>query len=95
MTSSHTTPFDVPPDITQEIREKKMRGAMTSPSGSLTLLNRDGTPRGLINAAEITAFRTALASTMIFKKRKNVHDVVIFGRFILHIIVLTHMLTGL
>jgi ornithine cyclodeaminase/alanine dehydrogenase-like protein (mu-crystallin family) len=35
--------------------------------------------RGLINASEITAFRTALASTMLFKKRSNVHDVVIFG----------------
>jgi ornithine cyclodeaminase/alanine dehydrogenase-like protein (mu-crystallin family) len=73
-TSSHTTPFDVPPDITQE-----MKGQATSPSGSLTLLNHDGTVRGLVNAAEITAFRTALASTMLFKKRSNVHDVVIFG----------------
>jgi len=56
-----------------------MKGAATSPTGSLALLNNDGTPRALINAAEITAFRTALASTMIFKKRTNVHDVVIFG----------------
>jgi hypothetical protein len=77
--SSHTTAFDIPPDITDEMREMKMKGAATSPSGSLTLLNRDGTLRGLVNAAEITAFRTALASTMIFKKRSNVHDVVIFG----------------
>ena len=80
-TSSHTTPFDVPPDLTEEMEEKKMKGAATSPSGSLTLLNRDGTLRGIVNAAEITAFRTALASTMLFKKRKNVHDVVIFGIF--------------
>ncbi|OCL02724.1 NAD(P)-binding protein [Glonium stellatum] len=28
---------------------------------------------------EITAFRTALASTMLFKKRTNVHDLVVFG----------------
>ncbi|KAE9975939.1 hypothetical protein EG328_002925 [Venturia inaequalis] len=74
---SSTTPFDVPPDITPEMRE--MKGASTSPSGSLTLLNNDGTVRGLINAAEITAFRTALASTMLFKKRSNVHNVTIFG----------------
>ncbi|TID14753.1 NAD(P)-binding protein [Venturia nashicola] len=72
-----TTPFDVPPDITPEMRE--MKGASTSPTGSLTLLNNDGTVRGLINAAEITAFRTALASTMLFKKRSNVHDITIFG----------------
>lgn len=77
--TSHTTAFDVPPDITPEMMEAKMRGAATSPSGSLTLLNTDGSMRGLINAAEITAFRTALASTMLFKKRANVHDVVVFG----------------
>ena len=51
----------------------------TSPAGSLTLLDENGAPRGFINAAEFTAFRTALASTMLFKKRQNVHDVVIFG----------------
>jgi ornithine cyclodeaminase/alanine dehydrogenase-like protein (mu-crystallin family) len=51
----------------------------TSPSGSLTLLDRQGAPRAFINASEITAFRTALASTMIFNKRANVHDVVVFG----------------
>jgi hypothetical protein len=65
--SSHssTTPFDVPPDVAPEMSQ--MKGAATSPTGSLTLLDSDGTPRGLINAAEITAFRTALASTMLFK----------------------------
>lgn len=52
---------------------------LSSPRGSLTLLDTDGFPRGLINAEEITAFRTALASTMLFKKRKNVHDLTIFG----------------
>ncbi|KAF2674292.1 NAD(P)-binding protein [Microthyrium microscopicum] len=51
----------------------------TSPAGSLTLLDRQGSPRAFINASEITAFRTALASTLLFAKRQNVHDVVIFG----------------
>lgn len=51
----------------------------TTPRGLLTLLDRSGAPRALINAEEITAFRTALASTMLFKKRSNVHDVVVFG----------------
>ncbi|EKG13307.1 Ornithine cyclodeaminase/mu-crystallin [Macrophomina phaseolina MS6] len=52
---------------------------LASPRGSLTLLDTDGFPRALINAEEITAFRTALASTMLFKKRKNVHDLTVFG----------------
>lgn len=47
--------------------------------GSLTLLDAHGFPRGLINAEEVTAFRTALASTMLFKKRHNVHDLTVFG----------------
>ncbi|KAF2431703.1 NAD(P)-binding protein [Tothia fuscella] len=53
--------------------------AGTSPTGSLTLLANNGTMRALVNAAEITAFRTALASTILFKKRNNVHDIAIFG----------------
>jgi ornithine cyclodeaminase/alanine dehydrogenase-like protein (mu-crystallin family) len=51
----------------------------TTPKGSLTLFDKAGNPRALLNAEEITAFRTALASTMLFKKRHNVHDVVVFG----------------
>ncbi|EOA91967.1 uncharacterized protein SETTUDRAFT_133929 [Exserohilum turcica Et28A] len=46
---------------------------------SLALFDTTGSPRALINTAEMTAFRTALASTMLFKKRHNVHDVVVFG----------------
>jgi len=51
----------------------------TTPKGSLTLFDKSGEPRALLNAEEITAFRTALASTMLFKKRQNVHDLVVFG----------------
>ncbi|KAJ4341982.1 hypothetical protein N0V87_001308 [Didymella glomerata] len=51
----------------------------TTPKGTLQLLDKDGSPRALVNAEEITAFRTALASTMLFKKRHNVHDIVVFG----------------
>jgi len=69
--SSNTT-FDGPPD---SVASKDS----TTPKGLLTLLDRSGAPRALINAEEITAFRTALASTMLFKKRANVHDVVVFG----------------
>ncbi|KAK5136112.1 hypothetical protein LTR08_004163 [Meristemomyces frigidus] len=47
--------------------------------GSLTLLDNLGNTTGLINAEEVTAFRTALASTMLLKKRQSVHDVTVFG----------------
>lgn len=67
-TSSSTTTFDPP----QSVSSKES----TTPRGILTLLDRSGAPRALINAEEITAFRTALASTMLFKKRANVHDLV-------------------
>jgi len=49
------------------------------PKGSLTLFDDSGNPRALINTEEITAFRTALASTMLFQKRHNVRNVVVFG----------------
>ncbi|TKA70510.1 hypothetical protein B0A55_07282 [Friedmanniomyces simplex] len=47
--------------------------------GSLTLLDSLGNTTGLINAEEVTAFRTALASTMLLKKRQSVHDLTVFG----------------
>lgn len=47
--------------------------------GSLTLLDNLGNTTGLLNAEEVTAFRTALASTMLLKKRHKVHDVTVFG----------------
>ncbi|KAK3724780.1 hypothetical protein LTR37_000828 [Vermiconidia calcicola] len=47
--------------------------------GSLTLLDSIGNTTALINASEITAFRTALASTMMLKKRHSVHDLTVFG----------------
>lgn len=53
--------------------------ATTTPRGSLTLFDSTGSPRALINAEEITAFRTALASTILFRKRHNVHELSVFG----------------
>ena len=38
-----------------------------------------GNTTGLINAEEVTAFRTALSSTMLLKKRQSVHDLTVFG----------------
>ncbi|KAL9116622.1 MAG: hypothetical protein Q9187_006854, partial [Circinaria calcarea] len=51
----------------------------TTPRGSLTLLDSAGTPLGFINAEELTAFRTALASTLLFSKRSRVHSIIVFG----------------
>lgn len=51
----------------------------TSPQGSITLLDAESLPFGLINAHELTAFRTALVSLMIFAKRKKVKTITVFG----------------
>ena len=51
----------------------------TTPRGSLTLLDIAGTPLGFINAEELTAFRTALASTLLLSKRSKVHSIAVFG----------------
>ena len=51
----------------------------TTPRGTLTILNRAGTPLGFVNAEELTAFRTALAATMLFAKRATVNHITIFG----------------
>jgi ornithine cyclodeaminase/alanine dehydrogenase-like protein (mu-crystallin family) len=69
--TSSSTAFEPPQSLSS--------AASTTPKGSLTLFDKTGAPRALLNAEEITAFRTALASTMLFKKRQNVHDVVVFG----------------
>ncbi|KAL8717766.1 MAG: hypothetical protein Q9225_005013 [Loekoesia sp. 1 TL-2023] len=51
----------------------------TSPVGSLTLITASGQPYGFLAASELTAFRTALAATMLFNRRTNVHTIAIFG----------------
>ncbi|KAL8803193.1 MAG: hypothetical protein Q9200_006317, partial [Gallowayella weberi] len=51
----------------------------TSPIGSLTLLTSSGTPYAFLSASTLTAFRTALAATMIFTRRTSVHTLCIFG----------------
>lgn len=56
-----------------------MSSDSTTPKGSLTLFDNSGAPTALINAEELTAFRTALASTMLIRKRQSVHDVTVFG----------------
>ena len=51
----------------------------TTPRGSLTLLTAAGLPYAFMAAEELTAFRTALAATMIFNRRSNVHTITVFG----------------
>ena len=51
----------------------------TTPRGSLTLLTTAGMPYAFIAAEELTAFRTALAATMIFHRRTNIHTLTVFG----------------
>ncbi|KAK4943821.1 hypothetical protein LTR10_016724 [Elasticomyces elasticus] len=51
----------------------------TTPKGSVTLLDSTGNPMGIVNAEELTAFRTALAATMLLQKRQNVHTITVFG----------------
>ncbi|KAJ5543412.1 hypothetical protein N7535_005839 [Penicillium sp. DV-2018c] len=51
----------------------------TSPRGSVTLLDAESLPFALINAHELTAFRTALASLLMFNKRKKVRTLLVFG----------------
>lgn len=51
----------------------------TSPQGSVTLLDEESLPFGLLNAHELTPFRTALVSTMLFGKRNKVKTLTVFG----------------
>lgn len=51
----------------------------TSPKGSVMLLDTEGLPFGLINAQELTAFRTALAALLLFRKRNRVRTITVFG----------------
>lgn len=52
---------------------------ITTPQGAITLMSNTGKPTGFINAEEITAFRTALASSLLIKRRKKVKVLTVFG----------------
>ena len=53
--------------------------ANPTPRGSLTLFNNEGQPTGFINAEELTAFRTALASSLLIVRRHKPKEIVVFG----------------
>ncbi|KAL2007804.1 hypothetical protein VTN00DRAFT_7786 [Thermoascus crustaceus] len=70
----------VPPGLSDTLGAWPGPGARdTSPRGTVTLLDSSSIPFALINAQELTAFRTALAATMLFSKREHVRTVTVFG----------------
>lgn len=78
--SSTSSLPDVSPDALEDGRPGDVIDkAVSSVRGSLTLLDAIGNTIGLINAEEVTAFRTALCSCMMLKKRHSVHDLTVFG----------------
>jgi ornithine cyclodeaminase/alanine dehydrogenase-like protein (mu-crystallin family) len=50
-----------------------------TPRGSLTLMDNEGRPVGFINAEELTAFRTALTSSLLIVRRHKPKEIVVFG----------------
>lgn len=51
----------------------------TTPKGLVTILDAVGNPKGILNAEELTAFRTSLGATFMLQKRINVHTITVFG----------------
>lgn len=51
----------------------------SSPRGTLTLIEQTGLPIGLVSSQDLTAFRTALTSLLVFNRRKHVKTITVFG----------------
>ncbi|PQE33888.1 family decarboxylase protein [Rutstroemia sp. NJR-2017a WRK4] len=51
----------------------------STPQGSLTLMDQTGQPFGFLNATETTAFRTALASSLLITPRTKVKTLTVYG----------------
>ncbi|KAI0836411.1 NAD(P)-binding protein [Hypoxylon sp. FL0890] len=47
--------------------------------GILTLCDENGLPKGIINAAEVTAYRTSLIAMIPYMWRRNTENIVIYG----------------
>lgn len=74
-TSSHTPSIASRTSVDTSI----LSSQSTTPRGSLTLLSPSGTPYAFVAVEELTAFRTALAATLIFSRREKVHSITVFG----------------
>ena len=48
-------------------------------SGAIMVCDADGRASGLVNAAEITAFRTSLGSILAYQHRRRTANLVVFG----------------
>jgi ornithine cyclodeaminase/alanine dehydrogenase-like protein (mu-crystallin family) len=59
--------------------EEILPSLTTSPRGFLTLLASNGLPSALLCASQLTAFRTALLSSLLLKKRQTVSHIAVFG----------------
>lgn len=67
-----------PPSNPSEV-EIPPSASNTTPQGILNLMTSDGKPFGFVNAEEVTAFRTALASSLLITRRRRVRTLVVFG----------------
>jgi ornithine cyclodeaminase/alanine dehydrogenase-like protein (mu-crystallin family) len=50
-----------------------------TPHGALTIMSNEGNATGFLNAEEVTAFRTALCSSLLFCRRQHFKHLVVFG----------------
>ncbi len=53
--------------------------ADTTPHGIIAIMSSTGKPQGFLNAEELTAFRTALSSSLLFTRRHHFKTLVVFG----------------
>ncbi|KAL2075824.1 hypothetical protein VTL71DRAFT_767 [Oculimacula yallundae] len=53
--------------------------ADATPYGAISLMGSNGKPFGFLNAEELTAFRTALASSLLMVRRTKVKTITVFG----------------
>lgn len=53
--------------------------ADATPHGVLAIMSPTGAPTGFLNAEELTAFRTALSSSLLFTRRQTFKSLVVFG----------------
>ncbi|KAL8993763.1 MAG: hypothetical protein Q9169_006109, partial [Polycauliona sp. 2 TL-2023] len=74
LSNTSISPSPHPPSL-----PSSSQSTTTSPIGSLTLLTASGTPYAFLSASTLTAFRTALAATLLFTRRTTVHTLVVFG----------------
>ncbi|KUJ21762.1 NAD(P)-binding protein [Mollisia scopiformis] len=60
-------------------KDAEIDSEATTPQGALTLMDASGRPFGFLNAEEVTAFRTALASSLLINRRTKVKTLTVFG----------------